>query len=73
MLKIQKPYDMSKYLAVDPIRVNELHLLGFAPEYLFNNKMYFLKTIQLEDYLLRGIKPRVAKEKKNMEKPKKKK
>lgn len=58
MLKLQKPYNINEYVAVDPIRTNELHNIGFIPEYLYNNMMYFKISDELLSYLNHGIKPK---------------
>lgn len=57
MLKRQKPDNITQYIAVDPTRISELHLLGFLPEYLWNNIIYFKDTIDLNNYLKYGIEP----------------
>lgn len=58
MLKLQKPYNINEYVAIDPSRTNELHQLGFMPEYLYNNMMYFRATVDLSMYLEKGTKPK---------------
>ena len=51
MLKRQEPHDYSLYTAVDPIRITELHLKGFMPEYIYGKFVYFRTSDKLTKYL----------------------
>lgn len=58
MLKLQIPHNLNEYIGVDATRGNELHSLGFIPEYLYGKKLYFKNSSDLINYLENGIKPK---------------
>jgi len=56
LLKLQKPSRLDMYEKLDASRINELHLAGFIPEYLYGLYVYFRKSAELTSFLNNEVK-----------------